>query len=196
MNARLSAVLDLIDAANSQDPNRVAFENGVIGKEVLYGRRMSEALSQLEPDASEALQIAVRAQHLERWAISRDAYPRDRAGYLKWRGELSRLHAARAVELMQSAGYEDEALMARVSAIIQKKRLGQDPESQTLEDCACLVFLAHHFEEFTREHARDKVIEIVRKTWNKMSDRGRSAALGLRLSEMGAELVKEALGAP
>jgi hypothetical protein len=44
---------------------------------------------------------------------------------------------------------------------------------------ACLVFLEHYFADFASKHERDKLIDIVRKTWAKMSPAGRAAALEL-----------------
>jgi hypothetical protein len=190
---RLARVIARIDAANAADPNLVEENGERIPKELLYARRMSEALATLEPQASEALRIAVRAQHLERWRIPRDTYSRDRVGYLRWRNELARMHAERVGALMREEGYT-EAEIARVQAIVQKKQLGSDPEAQTLEDCACLVFLAHHLEEFARAHDEQKVIAILRKTWAKMSDRGRKAALALPLGVTAKAWVARALG--
>ena len=49
---------------------------------------MTGWLERIEPKASEALQLAVRAQHIARWRIARDEYPMGRAGYLAWRKAL------------------------------------------------------------------------------------------------------------
>ena len=79
--ARLEKVLALIDAANSEDPGREEVDGESLPGAYLYGVRMSEALESLRPDASEALRIAVRAQHLERWRLPRKEVPDGRAGY-------------------------------------------------------------------------------------------------------------------
>jgi hypothetical protein len=189
---RLARVLARIDAANAADPNLVAEHGEWIPKELLDGRRMSEALAKLVPAPSELLQIAVRAHHLERWKIPRETYPPGRAGYLRWRTDLARMHADRAGFFMRLEGYDDDAI-ARVQALIQKKQLGRDPEAQALEDCACLVFLEHHLETFARKHDGDKVIAILRKTWAKMSERGRAAALALPLTLEARAWIEKAL---
>lgn len=185
---RLARAIARIDEANDADPR---------GHERTYGERMSAALARLVPDASEPLRIAVRAQHLERWRIPRDSYPRDRPGYLRWRSELAKLHAQRAGEILREVGYGDDDI-ARVAALIQKKRLRTDPESQALEDCACVVFLEHELEAFAKDHDDEKVVEIIRKTWAKMGEAGHREALRLApsLSARSQELIGRALAGP
>ncbi len=154
---------------------------------------MTAWLHRLLPDPSEALQIAVRGQHIGRWQIPRSDFPANRSGYLAWRTRLYVHHAERVAALMRSAGYE-EATIERAARIVAKKGVRQDPEVQTLEDVACLVFLNYEFAKFAAAHPREKIIDIVRKTWNKMSAQGRAAALGLQLPEPLADIVQEALG--
>jgi hypothetical protein len=57
-----------------------------------------------------------------------------------------------------------------------------------------LTFLEFEFEEFCGKYPEEKVIEVVRKTWKKMSERGHEAALGLPFSAGAGEVVKRALG--
>ena len=161
-------------------------------KELIYGQRMSAALETFAPDASEALQIAARAQHIMRWKSPRDGYPMDRKGYLQWRHELYGLHAEWTAEIMRAEGYEDDVI-ERVGTLLRKKGLKTDPETQTLEDVICLVFLEHYFAEFAAKHEDEKVIDIVKKTWAKMSAAGQQAALALSLDASAAFLVKRAL---
>lgn len=186
---RLERVLARIDAANAADPER---DSSGIPAALRYGQRMSAALARMLPAASEALTIAVRAQHIERWRIPRASYPEGRVGYLKWRTELGRVHAERAGELMRESGYDD-AEIERVRSIVAKKKLATDPDAQALEDCACLVFLEHALEEFATQHDDAKVIDIVRKTWTKMSERGHDAALALPLGDRSRAIVAAAL---
>lgn len=189
---RLAEVLEGIDAANFEDPNKEEFDGDSVPKELLYSRRMTEWLERLEPNASEELQISVRAQHIERWKIPRDTYPRDRVNYHKWRNELKAFHARRAGEIMAAAGYESDAI-ERVSQTIQKKRLKTDLEVQTLEDVICLVFLENYLTDFSGTQTEEKMIDILRKTWPKMSERGHQAALGLKLNDTARVLVERAL---
>ena len=92
MSDRLHCALGAIDTANARDLSREAGEPA----ELVYGRRMSEALAAFAPGASEALQIAVRGQHIERWLMPRRAYPAGKAGYIAWRNAAKRRHAERA----------------------------------------------------------------------------------------------------
>lgn len=191
-DSRLASTLAGIDALNAADPNQAQEAGRSRPKELLYAERMSACLAQLEPGASEALQIAVRAQHLERWRIPRSEYPEGRKGYKRWRLDLANLHAQRAGEVMAGCGYEP-AMIERVQRMLRKEQLKRDAEVQTLEDVACLVFLQHYFGDFSAKHERAKIITILQKTWNKMSERGHAAALALDLPPALADLVAEAL---
>jgi hypothetical protein len=172
MSDRLQCALDAIDACNARDPNEEAGEPA----ELVYGRRMSEALAAFAPDASESLRIAARGQHIERWQSPRGAYPEGKAGYFAWRNAAKRRHAERLGEIMGNCGY-DEAAIARVGALARKERLRSDPDAQTLEDVACLVFLRYYAERFAAKHESEKVLDILVKTQRKMSPRGRAAGL-------------------
>ena len=179
----LERALERIDAVNAQDPH---------GKELLYARRMSAWLGRIEPGASEALRLAVRAQHIRRWAIPRSDYPMDRIGYLKWRTTLYKFHAEEVTRILREVGY-DAATVERVASLVRKEEIKRDPEAQTLEDVICLVFLENYFAEFAAAHDQEKVINILRRTWKKMSDRGRATAMTLNIPPAAAELVKRAL---
>ena len=192
---RLSAVLQLIDNANRADPNQELDQTGAAQpKEWLYGVRMSECLAQFEPEASEHLQIAARGQHIERWQSPRSDYPEGRTGYKKWRAELGLFHAKRVGELMLDAGYSEEDV-ERTRYLVQKRGLKRDAESQCLEDVICLVFLQHYLADFATKHPEDKLIDIIQKTWAKMSERGHDAALKIPLADHLSALVGKALAA-
>jgi hypothetical protein len=190
---RLQAVLASIDAANGEDPSLVNVEGRSVARELLYGQRMSGWLSRLEPEASEVLQVAARGQHIRRWVIPRSDYPMDRAGYLKWRTTLYRFHADQLEPLMQEGGYPDMDIQ-RMRGLVEKRGIKSNPEAQTLEDVICLVFLEFYFDDFRGRHERSKVVDIFRKTWGKMSDRGQGFALQLPLDSEALSVVKEALG--
>jgi hypothetical protein len=181
-----------IDAANREDPQRVQVDGAAVPGELLYSRRMSAWLDRLEPDASEALKLAVRAQHLRRWEIPRETFPKTRAGYLQWRTRLGGFHAEKAGEILRESGY-DEPTVLRVQSLLRKEGLKSDPETQVLEDVICVVFLENYFADFAPQHDEEKVVNILRKTWRKMSERGRSAALGLALPVEARVLVEKAL---
>lgn len=191
---RLERTLAAFDAANAEDPHREMDRGEAQPKEWLYGRRMSETLATFKPDASEPLQLAARCQHIRRWESPRSDYPDGRAGYKKWRSQLALFHGQVAGEIMAEQGY-DEATIARVKDMLIKRNLKRDPEVQALEDVICLVFLSYYLDDFAQKHDEDKLIDIIQKTWRKMSEEGHEAALKLPLSEPMTRLVKKALGA-
>lgn len=189
---RFETAIALIDAKNAEDPNVYESYGINFPKELLYSQRMSQKLLQFKPDASRALQIAARAQHICRWKIARDEYPMDRVGYLKWRETLKKMHADITADILKEVGYDQE-FIERVSFLINKKLIKKNEESQTLEDVICLVFLDYYFEEFTEKHDNAKLIDILQKTWVKMSDEGHAEALKIKYSEKSLALVKQAI---
>ncbi|TVZ59497.1 uncharacterized protein DUF4202 [Flavobacteriaceae bacterium MAR_2010_105] len=189
---KFETAIALIDKKNSEDINTYHNCGLDFPKEVLYSQRMSQKLLQFAPNASEALQIAARAQHICRWKIARDQYPMDRVGYLKWRETLKKMHAELTSDILKQVGY-DSAFIDRVAFLINKKLIKKDEESQTLEDVVCLVFLDYYFEEFAAKHESDKIIDILQKTWKKMSQQGHAAAMALNYSDENLELIKKAL---
>lgn len=192
MTTPFAKTLALIDAANSQDPNLESDGADLRPKELLYSQRMSRCLEEFAPDASEHLRIAARGQHIERWTSSRSAYPEGRTGYKQWRAELGLFHAKRVGELMREAGYGEEDVK-RTQYLVQKRGLGRDSETQCLEDVVCLVFIRHYLDDFARKHDEDKLVDIIRKTWAKMSEKGHAAALQIPLSDAMKNLVGKAL---
>ncbi len=192
---RFQKAIEAFDKANARDPEKEVSSGAGRPKELLYAERMSEWLDKLEPDASEALRLAARCQHLERWVIPRDEYPMDRPGYLKWRNALKKYHAGRAREILNDVGYDEETI-GRVEDLVMKKGLKTDSEAQTLEDVICLVFLKYYFDDFAGKHEEEKIISILQKTWRKMSPRGQEAALKLEMPDSAKRLVEKALDTP
>ncbi|MEE9140397.1 MAG: DUF4202 domain-containing protein [Alphaproteobacteria bacterium] len=190
--SRFEAAIAAMDAANAEDSNVAVSEGQEHPKELLYAQQMTRWLERLVPDASEALKLAARSQHIRRWEIARGDYPKDRIGYLKWRKDLQHFHAELAGKILAEAGYDDDTI-ARVQSLLRKERLKLDPEVQALEDVICLVFLEHYFADFSTQHDEEKVVEIVRKTWKKMSPEGHQAALALKLPPEASALVEKAL---
>ncbi|MCY4381939.1 MAG: DUF4202 domain-containing protein [Nitrospinae bacterium] len=189
---RFEDALRLIDEANLVDPNTESFEGEEYPKELLYSMRMTRWLEAIEPQASEALRLAVRSQHIRRWEIPRSEYPLGRKGYHQWRIRLYDYHGEKAAEILEKVGY-DEQTIARVRMLLKKQGLKTDTETQTLEDVACLVFLESYFWDFSRLHDEEKIIGILRKTWAKMSVRGQEAARELSLNAGAQDLLNKAL---
>jgi hypothetical protein len=189
---RFKQAIDRIDAANAQDPNRLAINGVERPLELTHAEMRTAWITKLKgEEASEALLLAARGQHLRRWEIPRESYPRDRAGYLAWRNALKEFHAEQTAGIMAEFGYEAETI-ARVKQLILKQRLKLDEEVQALEDALCLVFLETQFADFAKKEP-DKIIDIVRRTWRKMSAAGQNFALQLPLKPETLKIIKEAL---
>ncbi|MCG6658863.1 DUF4202 domain-containing protein [Halomonas campisalis] len=187
-----AATLSAIDALHAEDPRRVEVDGDSVPLELWHAGRMSAWLEQLVADADELTQIAVRAQHLQRWQVPRSEYPEGRVGYLTWRRDQGKRAGETTARLMQEAGYSaDQA--ERVAQMIRKQGLGRDAGTQAVEDCACLVFLENYFADFSKQVDHDHLIRIVQKTWKKMSPRAHELALGLPMSKEARGLVEEAL---
>ena len=150
----------------------------------------------LVPGADEVLRLAARCQHLERFTVPRNTFPEGKAGYYAWRRSLYTKQAERCREILLSVGYSAEDA-GRAAKWVAKEGLKTDPGTQALEDAACLVFLENEIQDFAAQHAdypREKFIDILRKTWKKMSAPAQAAALGLNLRADISALVIEAVG--
>jgi len=189
---RFKEALAQMDEKNLQDPNKEFFEGKEYAKEYIYGLRMSEKMETFFPDAPESLKLAARCQHICRWEIPRNTFPMNKVGYLTWRNELKKQHAKIAGAILDSVGYETEVI-DEVKFLLLKKQLKKNKLTQALEDVICLVFLEFYYDEFAAKHTNEKVIDILQKTWAKMSEEGHNAALKLPFSEKGLALVKQAL---
>jgi hypothetical protein len=189
---RLQQVLDRIDQLNRADPHRVTVEGVAQPWEWCYAEWVTAWVMRLNPQAAAALRIAARGQHVRRWTIPRDRYERTRRGYLRWRETLKTFHAQTVAELMREAGYP-AATIERVQQIMSKRQLGTDPETQTLEDALCLVFLEKQWAALREKTPPETMRDILKKTWRKMSEQGRAAALALPLAEADRRALLDAL---
>jgi hypothetical protein len=189
----LSRTFELIDQYNAQDPNYENLKDGSSQpKELIYSHRMSQQLAEYEENPSEELQIAIRGQHIGRWKILRSDYPMDKAGYKRWRTDLAHFHGQVLGEIMAQNQYPLESI-ERVKNLVLKRALKRDLEAQALEDVACLVFLTFYFDAFAEKYEEEKIIDILQKTWNKMSEKGHELALKLNLSASALALINKAL---
>lgn len=195
--SNLDKAIALIDAANSEDPNQETADGKTWPKELLYSHRMSDMLQRYAPEADDAMKLALRAQHIQRWKSPRDAYPLGRIGYLQWRKALYKFHAQTAADLLVQAGYAEDVI-DRVKQAVSKKKIKGNPDTQLLEDVSGLVFIEHYMLEFANKHPEydeEKWLDIIRKTWKKMSDQAHEFTLsgGITLPEPLVPLIKKAV---
>lgn len=187
---RFEKAVARFDEENARDPSPM--EAGT-PRELFLARELTRWVLRLAPDASEALRLAARCQHIRRWEVARASFPADRAGYHLWKNRLKEFHAEIAGRILRECGYEEE-MVERVQALNMKKNFPRDPEAQTIEDALCLTFLEHQFGDLARRSERAKMVNAVRKSWGKMSPRARELALGLSYSPEERDLLREALG--
>lgn len=190
---RLKEALSRIDAANAEDPNRLMYQDEKLPKELAHAQRRSEWLSCLAPDASELVCIAARAMHVKRWTIPRSSYPSGRVGYHKWRGALAQFHAKTTAEILLKVGYS-QAESNTVAGLIQHKGAGSDADRQLLEDVACLTFFEFDLVAFARSQEREKMLDILRRTWRKMSPKAQAIARSDSIPGDARQLIDAALG--
>lgn len=192
-------VVKMMDAANSEDPNIETAEGKEWPKELLYSHRMAEMLERYKPMADHVIQLGIRGQHMLRWKSPRDAYSMDRKGYHQWRTALYKFHADSVADLMAKAGFDEESL-ERVRQAVGKKGIKTNEDTQLLEDVAALVFIEHYMLAFAEKHPEydeAKWIDIIRKTWRKMTDDAHEFALSgkLVLPEPLIPLIQKSLAA-
>ena len=187
----------LIDAANAEDPNQEQVDGQSVPKELLYSQRMSEMLERYAPQADDAQRLAIRAQHVQRWKSARSDYAEGRQGYLQWRTGLYKFHAETAARLLTEAGCSDDTI-ERVKQAVGKRALKINRDTQLLEDVTDLVFIEHYMLAFAQKHPEydeAKWLDIIRKTWKKMSEAAQQFALSgaLKLPEPLVPLIQKAV---
>lgn len=190
--ARFEQAIEAFDRANAEDPNQIDDHGAARPRELVQAERLSAWVQKLEPEPSEALALAARSQHIRRWQIPRGSFPAGRVGYLQWRTQLGRFHADTTSEILSALGYERELIDA-VRRINLKQNLHSNADTQTIEDALCLEFLEFEFEAFAHQREAEKIREIVRKTWKKMSPRAHELALKLSFSAEASALIQQAL---
>jgi hypothetical protein len=189
---KFEAALRRFDDENSRDPNVETVDGTAQPRELIYARRLTDWVLRLCPDASEALRLAARCQHICRWQIPRNSYPMTRAGYLQWRATLKKFHAQKAGEILRDVGYGED-VVRRVQDLNLKKNFPNDAEGRVLEDALCLVFLQFQFAELAAKTEEGKTINALKKSWQKMTDAARAEALKLNFGPREIALLERAL---
>ncbi|KAL6759776.1 hypothetical protein V8C86DRAFT_2569161 [Haematococcus lacustris] len=194
-NPALQKVLAELDALHREDPRKIEVDGVEVPYELAYSQWLTEWVKKLtadgQPALSDELLIVAKGQHVRRWTSLRTDYPEGRAGYLKWREDLKKFHAATVTQLMAAAGYPQQSC-AKVDGLINKKLL-KEAEGQVVEDALCLVFMERQFSDLLLKEGHERMVDIVRKTWRKMGPKGRAAALTLALAPEEAAVVSQAL---
>jgi hypothetical protein len=189
---QFDAAIRRFDEENGRDPNIVLVDGGSHPRELVYAQWLTDWVLRLCPNASEALRLAARSQHICRWTIPRDSYPMTRAGYLQWRAELKKFHAQKAGDILREMGYSEETIR-RVQDLNQKKGFPQDDECRVLEDALCLVFLERQFADLAAKSSDEKMVNALQKSWKKMTPAAQAEALKLQFGPRERALLEKAL---
>jgi hypothetical protein len=176
--SRERAAFDHFQAAHFEDPRTILVNGVVVPWSVHYHARLGHWVRHFDPNASLPLRLAAACQHIRRWTVPRGDYEAGRRGYRRWRADLAQMHARTAREVLERVGME-EATITRVEALVRKVGLARDSEVQLFEDAICMVFFELDYADLVTKHDDDKLIDILRRTWEKMSPQGREAALSL-----------------
>jgi len=190
---RFETAIQRFDEENSKDPNQERWNGVDHPRELVYAQWLTDWVLKLCPEASEALRLAARCQHLCRWIVPRDSYPMTRVGYLQWREGLKKFHAQRAGEILREVGYPPE-MISRVQNLNLKKDFPRDPECRVLEDTLCLVFLERQFGQLAKKTTDEKMINALQKAWKKMTPAAHKIAQELSYSPRERELLDKAFG--
>jgi len=190
--ARFRETVRRFDELNAADPNQEIIDGSPHPRELLSAQRLSDWVMTLAPGASEELRLAARSQHLCRWEIPRASYEMTRAGYHQWRTHLKKFHAEKSAGVLRAVGYPEE-IVTRVQDLNLKKNFPTDADSRVLEDALCLVFLQYQFAELAGKTDAEKVINALRKSWQKMTPVAHDHALKLYYGARDRELLERAL---
>ena len=116
----------------------------------------------------------------------------DRVGYLKWRNALKAFHADKAGQILREVGYPEDAIV-KVQDLNLKKNFPSDPDSRILEDALCLVFLEHQFADLAKKTSDEKMVNALRKSWNKRTEAAREEAKKFNFAPHERALLEKAL---
>ncbi|MFO1513366.1 MAG: DUF4202 domain-containing protein [Verrucomicrobiota bacterium] len=189
---RHTAAIARFDSENARDPNVETLDGHSHPRELIYAKWLTDWVLKLSPNASEALRLAARCQHICRWEIPRNSYPMDKPGYLRWRADLKKFHAQKSGDILREVGY-DETTIQRVQDLNLKKNYPHDPEVCVLEDALCLVFLEHQFAALAAKSDDEKMINALQKSWKKMTPAAHAEALRLHYGDREKALIEQAL---
>jgi hypothetical protein len=189
---RFTAAIRQFDAANADDPNVEMVNGQSHPRELIYAQWLTDWVLKLAPNASEALRLAARCQHICRWEIPRSSYPLDKPGYLKWRADLKKFHAEKSGRILRAVGYDD-AMVQHVQELNLKKNHPKDPEVCVLEDALCLVFLERQLTALAAKADDEKMINALQKSWKKMTPAAHAEALKLNYGPREKTLIERAL---
>jgi hypothetical protein len=172
---RFGTALVRFGAMHREDPRTIEVDGARVPWSVHYHERLLQWVLRLDENASLPLRLAAACQHIRRWQVPRTDYDEGRRGYRRWRSDLAQMHAEIARVVLEEVGYDDETI-TRVERLLRKQGLGRDAEVQLFEDAICMVFFETEYVDLAARHDDAKMIDILQRTWAKMSPAGHEAA--------------------
>ena len=174
--------LELINSVHNQDPNTETIDGVEVKSELLYGNRMLSVLHKVAPDASLELKLAAQCQHISRWSIPRATFSMDKKGYYQWRAAIMEHQLNVTTNTLKQANIADESIAVVVDAL-KNKADKTHHNASIIEDTACLTFIKWYLVPFAGQFDAAKATVILKKTANKMSERGLGLIAQMELSD-------------
>lgn len=181
-----------IEQIHSKDITQEQHNGSLIPAEFLYGKRMLKTLELVSPESSYAMKLAVQCQHLQRWGVPRSSYTYDRRGYHEWRREVMKYQLEQTINLLSSISI-DEIDIKWIAQVINAQENKADSNGLIIMDTACLVFLKWYMEPFAKKHESEKVLDILKKTFRKMSTDAQNLISKLDLPESSLQVLNQAI---
>ena len=189
MRERFERAIAAIDAANADDPFTLTIDGKDFPKELTHAEMMTRWVLQLDPNASEELQLAARAHHIRRWMIPRTTFPAGRSAYLRWRRALHAVHAELTAAILEECGYSRNSVAPRPPHW-SPKPICSSPAIPTPRHSRTLSPWSSSIPNWSRCSTTSTIASSGRalgRTWRKMSPSGQAAARRLALSDRAVE---------
>ncbi len=186
----MNDLFEKIDSLHALDPVKESAGEYEVSRESLYCERMVKKLYKIIQQPGIHLELAARCHHLCRWEVNRKDFPEGRSGYYLWRNEVYKHQATIAERLMDEEKITGE-VKEKVLRIIKKEGIKTDHDVQLVEDIACIVFIENYLDEFSEKYDEAKLVNIIRKTLNKMSEQGHRWLLNAVIPDKIVQLLKK-----
>lgn len=163
----------------------------------LHSKAAHEWVLKLDPNASQALQIAALFHDIDRAfkdrSIKQKDYPKDQ--YERYKRDHSINSAKIAAEYLEDAGFSKD-LVSRVSELIVNHEIGgNDPELQTLMEADSLTFFSVSIYFYLEDRGREKTKKKIRFMYDRLPERAKGLVDGLEYKNSEVKnLFKEAKG--
>jgi uncharacterized protein DUF4202 len=174
----LETAVARIESGLKEDPRRERVGEEEIPRDLLFTRRVVAWVKRLRENPSDALLLAAWGHDLYRWRFPREGYPKTTVGYHRWRRAQAELSSSEVEKILREEGIE-EKILKDVRALILKTDFPSSPDSQILEDADCLAFLELKLSSYLEEWDEEKLMRILKGTWEKMSDEARRIATAI-----------------